>query len=65
MWMSGEDGGTEFDERLFGFAAKNKVDSVAEVGFGLVGCVGAVRDDDGSCFVGLAERVARLVRACA
>ena len=39
VWMSGEDCGTKFDERLFGFTAKNKVDTVAEISFCLIGCV--------------------------
>jgi hypothetical protein len=57
VWMSGEDRRTKFDERLFGFTPKNKVDSLAEISFGLIGCVGAVCDDDGACFMSLASQL--------
>src|ERR1700743_3210121 len=53
----GKDGRAEFDQRLLGFATKNKIHSVAKVSFGLIGCIGAVGDDDGSCFASFVSQL--------
>ncbi len=63
--MAGEDCRTEFDESLLGLATQNEVDTVAEIGFGLICRVRAVGDDDRSCILAPRAPVARPARACA
>src|SRR5271170_5795536 len=53
VWLLRKNCGAELNKYLFRFTAKNKIDSIAEIRFGLIGCVRAMCNDDGSGFTSL------------